>query len=178
MTVQRAPNETPMRGKETLTLAAVSVSLLALSPVLSSLDVLVWNRTESAPKGLYWRSDAPLTLNGWAVVSGDAPASLWIAEHGFLARDWPVIKRVRGLPGDEICRDKEAVSINGEPVATALKTDSRGLNLPQWQGCFTLTAAQVFLLNDHPRSLDGRYFGATNLKDVRGSARLIFVVSD
>ncbi len=167
-----------MRSKRTLALAAVSVSLLVLSPVLSSSDVLVWNRTESAPKGLYWRSDGPLIRGGWALVSGKAPASNWIAENGFLARDWPVIKRVRGLPGDIICRDKATVSINGEPVATALETDSRGRRLPQWQGCFTLKATQVFLLNDHPRSLDGRYFGATNLKDVRGSARLIFVVSD
>ena len=167
-----------MRGKKTLTFAGVSVSLLALSPVLSSLDLLVWNRTESAPKGLYWRSDAPLEPYGWAVVSGKAPASIWIAEHGFLARDWPIIKRVRGLPGDDICREDETISINGDAVATALKTDSHGLKLPQWQGCFTLTEAQVFLLNDHSRSLDGRYFGATNLKDVRGSARLIFAVSD
>ena len=109
-----------MKGKKTLILTVVSVFLLALTPVLSSFDLLIWNRTESAPKGLYWRSDGPLTLNGWAVVSGKAPASIWIAEHGFLARNWPVIKRVRGLPGDEICCEDETVLINGETVCDSV----------------------------------------------------------
>ena len=105
-------------------------------------------------------------------------AAIWIADHGFLAPGWPVIKRVRGLPGDEICRENETVSINGETVATALETDSNGLGLPSWSGCFTLQEGEVFLLNDHPQSLDGRYFGATQMKDVRGSARLLFSISD
>ncbi|MEM9573247.1 MAG: S26 family signal peptidase [Pseudomonadota bacterium] len=161
-----------------LGLAAVSSGLMALPSVLSSHEVLLWNRTVSAPKGLYWRSDGPLTLNGWAVVSGKAPAAIWIADHGFLAPGWPVIKRVRGLPGDEICRVNETVSINGETVATALETDSSGLELPSWSGCFTLGEGEVFFLNDHRRSLDGRYFGATKIEDVRGSARLLFSISD
>ena len=161
-----------------LGLAAVSIGLMAFSSVLSSHEVLLWNRTASAPEGHYWRSDGPLTLNGWAVGSGKAPAAIWIADHGFLAPGWPVIKRVRGLPGDEICRENETVSINGETVATVLETDSSGLELPSWSGCFTLFEGEVFLLNDHPRSLDGRYFGATQIEDVRGSARLLFSISD
>jgi conjugative transfer signal peptidase TraF len=134
---------------------------------------VIWNRTESAPKGLYWRSDRPLKIYGWAVVSCKAPASVWISQNGYLARDWPIIKRVRGLAGDEICRVDTAVSINGNSVAIALKTDSSGKKLPVWQGCFTVSETEVFLLNDHPRSLDGRYFGATKLENVTGAARLL-----
>jgi type IV secretory pathway protease TraF len=167
-----------MRRKLPLAIGAVSICLIALSSVLSSHEFLIWNRTESAPQGLYWRSDSPLTLNGWAVVSGKAPAAIWISERGYLAPGWPIIKRVRGLPGDEICRENGSIAINNMPVAVALKADSQGNVLPVWCGCHTLKADEVFLLNDHLRSLDGRYFGPTNIKDVRGSARLLIDISE
>lgn len=166
-----------MRRKLPLAIGVVSISLIALSTFLSSHEVLIWNRTESAPKGLYWQSDSPLTLNGWAVVSGKAPASIWISERGFLASGWPIIKRVRALPGDKICRENGLVKINNETVATALEADSDGRALPVWHGCVRLKADEVFLLNAHPRSLDGRYFGPTKIENVRGSARLLLAVS-
>ena len=167
-----------MKGKLTLAVSAISVGVIGVSSMLSSHEFLIWNRTESAPKGLYWRSDSPLSLNGWAVVSGKAPASIWISERGFLAPGWPIIKRVRGLPGDEICRENLAITINNVRAADALETDSSGNALPVWSGCALLKEDEVFLLNDHQRSLDGRYFGTTNVNDVRGSARLLIDVSD
>lgn len=167
-----------MKGKLTLAIGAISVGIIGVSSMLSSHEFLIWNRTESAPKGLYWRSDSPLTLNGWAVVSGKAPASIWIAERGFLGSGWPIIKRVRALPGDEICRENFVITINNVRVADALETDSDGNALPVWRGCAILKEDEVFLLNGHPRSLDGRYFGPTNMRDVRGSARLLIDMSD
>lgn len=151
----------------------VSTAAFASIALFPPGNLLIWNRTASAPQGLYWRSGGPLDYDEWAVVSGGAPTSIWIAEHNYLARGWPVIKRVRGLSGDEICRLNGAVSINGKEVATALKKDSSGGELPVWRGCFVLSDGEVFLLNDHPRSLDGRYFGATDIDDVTGVARLL-----
>ncbi|MEM6554387.1 MAG: S26 family signal peptidase [Pseudomonadota bacterium] len=150
-----------------LTTALAAISLFPPS------TYFIWNRTDSAPKGLYWRSDSRLTLNGWAVVSGKAPAAIWISEQGFLAPDWPIIKRVRGVTGDNICRENGMVFVNGKQVAQAILADSAGRELPSWDGCFTLGSDEIFLLNDHPLSLDGRYFGATKLQDVTGSARLL-----
>ena len=167
-----------MRRKLPLTIGAVSVSLIVVSSALSSHEVLIWNRTESAPPGLYWRNDSPLALNGWAVVSGKAPAAIWISERGYLAPGWPIIKRVRGLPGDEICRENSNITINKVLVAGALHADSQGNALPDWRGCHRLNEDEVFLLSDHPRSLDGRYFGPTNIEDVRGSARLLIDISE
>ena len=31
--------------------------------------------------------------------------------------------------------------------------------MPDWHGCHILTEQTVFLLQDHPQSFDGRYFG-------------------
>jgi len=163
-----------MKGWKTLATAGAITIALGAVMVLPSDDIWLWNRTESAPKGLYRLSDEPLTLNGWAVVSADAPGAEWISERGYLSPDWPIIKRVRGLTGDEICRKNLAISIDGEPVASALEVDSSGLELPVWQGCFTVKADEVFLLNDHKWSLDGRYFGVTSLEDIRGTAVLVW----
>ena len=160
--------------RKVLILAGVSVVALIVISVMNPSQYLIWNRTASSPQGLYWRNDGPLTLNGWAVVSAEAPAAKWIADHGYLASGWPIIKRIAGLPGDEICREDETISINGTQAAAALNADSLGQKLPVWSGCFTLQADEIFLLNDHPRSLDGRYFGTTKLENVTGSARLLF----
>jgi type IV secretory pathway protease TraF len=66
-----------------------------------------------------------------------------------------------------------SVFINGKPVAEALSVAPDGLKLPAWQGCHVLQADEVFLLNDHPRSLDGRYFGVMRVSDLEGTARLL-----
>ncbi|MEL7111208.1 MAG: S26 family signal peptidase [Pseudomonadota bacterium] len=151
----------------------MSLTLLFVS-VFSLPKKLIWNRTDSAPIGLYWLSDGPLTLNRWAVVSADSADAIWAQQRGYIGRDWPLIKRVRGEPGDRICREKEIILINNVIVAEALKTDSFGRELPVWNDCVTLENDEVFLLNDHPNSLDGRYFGATRQQDVAGSAMLIW----
>ena len=167
-----------MRGRKTLLIGAINIVALGAVMVFPPTDYWLWNRTESAPVGLYRLSDGPLTLNGWAVVSAEAPSAKWIYDRGYLAPDWPIIKRVRGLPGDEICRENEAILINGVAVATAWEEDFLGRELPVWNGCLTVQSGEFFLLNDHPRSLDGRYFGVTDGVDIRGSAHLWWEVGE
>lgn len=158
----------------TLALTLVSAGALIVGMALSQQKRLIWNRTESAPVGLYWRSDGPLTLNGWAVVSARSEAARWTSAHGFTGADWPLVKRIAGLPGDEICREDETILINKSVVAEALLEASDGLSLPRWQGCHVLRNGEVFLLNDHPRSLDGRYFGIMQDSDLEGVATLLW----
>lgn len=163
-----------MTRKRTLAIALAAISGMAATSLSSIKQPLIWNRTESAPLGLYWQSDGPLILDGWAVVSATAPDALWASARGYVGAGWPIIKQIRALPGDEVCREDALVSINGEPVATALRIDSRGRNMPVWHGCFTLKSGEVFLLNDLPASLDGRYFGASAVSDLSGTATLVW----
>lgn len=160
-----------------LTVAAASAAAIAVAAVaIPTEGFFLWNRTESAPKGLYLRGGGALRKGDWAIVSARAPAAIWIAEHEFLAPGWPIIKRVAGVPGDEICRKSERIFINSALVAVALETDSAGRELPRWSGCTTLGDGEFFLLNDHARSLDGRYFGATKAEDIDGKAHLLWSV--
>lgn len=123
--------------------------------------------------GLYWLNDKPFTLGRWVVVLTKSPEAVWASEHGFAGKDWPLLKRVAGMPGDEICRIDGRILINKIPNGIARKTDSMMRDLPSWEGCIRLSNSQIFLMNPHPDSLDGRYFGPTNVSDIQSSAQLV-----
>ena len=154
-----------------LFVAGIGLSAILFSVVGAVPERLIWNRTGSVPEGLYWLSDEPFTKGGWVVVSARSAEAQWAEDHGFVGRNWPLLKQIAGLPGDEICRSGVDVSINGKPVAMARERDSMGRALPVWQGCVLLEEEQVFLLAPHPDSLDGRYFGAMQRSDLVGVAR-------
>jgi len=163
--------------RRALLMTGASIGLALFGLVFSPMDRLIWNRTGSAPQGLYWLSDEPITHGRWVVVSARSAEAQWAEDHGFVGRNWPLLKQIAGLPGDEICRSGVEVSINGMPVAAARERDSMGRDLPVWQGCVLLNEGQVFLLAPHPDSLDGRYFGAMQRSDLVGVAHPL-VTSD
>lgn len=160
--------------KRVAIIGAAVISALLLGSLIEPQKRFIWNRTDSAPIGLYGLKNDPLSYGDWVIVSAQSEQALWAFEHGFIGPDWPLIKSVAGLPGDEICRDGREIWINGTITATALLVDSRGRDLPVWSGCRVLKPGEVFLLNDHAHSLDGRYFGVTDAEDVDGVAVLLF----
>ncbi len=159
-------------------LTAMGVFLLVFGMVFDPLDRLIWNRTASAPTGLYWLSDGPFTPGRWVVVSSQSDDARWAAERGYIGKDWPLLKQIAAMPGDEICRNGPDIFINNQHVSTALKQDSRGRILPVWNGCHRLVGDEIFLLTPHAASLDGRYFGPTKQTDLDGVAIPVFRVRD
>lgn len=156
-----------------LILAGFGLSTILFSVVTPLPERLFWNRTGSVPLGLYWLNDEPYTKGGWVVVSARSAEAEWAEQHGFVGRDWPLLKRVAGVPGDEICRDVVTVSINRLPAGEALIASGSGVLLPSWSGCSRVGEDELFLMNAHPQSLDGRYFGITSVHDIEGSAILL-----
>jgi type IV secretory pathway protease TraF len=75
--------------------------------------------------------------------------------------------------GDLVCRHGPTVTINGQTAAHASRADGLGRPLPQWSGCITLAAGQVFLLSTAPDSFDSRYFGPIDSAHVLGVAHPI-----
>lgn len=159
-------------------LTLLGISLLVFGWVFDPLDRLIWNRTASAPTGLYWLSDEPFTQGRWVVVSSQSDIAGWAQARGYIGKDWPILKQIAAMPGDKICRTSSEIRINNRPVAIAKAVDSSGRMLPVWNDCSVLQSDQVFLLTPHPASLDGRYFGPIKQTDLDGVAIPIFTTKD
>ena len=152
----------------------IGASLVGIASVFQSQERLIWNRTASAPTGLYWLRDDPFTPGRWVIVSARSDDARWAQSRGYIGKDWPLLKQIAGVSGDEVCRNDGSIVLNGERVGHAKTYDSQGRALPVWTGCMTLLETDVFLMNPHPDSLDGRYFGATDLSELDGVAALIW----
>jgi type IV secretory pathway protease TraF len=95
----------------------------------------------------------------------------FLAEAGYLPRGVPLIKHVLALPGQIVCRERLAITVDGIEMGAARKRDRRGRVLPSWQGCRELAQGEVFLMNwDEPASLDSRYFGPLPVTAIVGRA--------
>lgn len=93
----------------------------------------------------------------------------------YLPATVPLVKRIAAVPGDSVCALGDGILVNGRIAARRHETDRAGRPMPWWQGCMTLRDGALFLLMaGTPDSFDGRYFGATEAKDVIGRARLIW----
>lgn len=153
-------------------------ALLMWAPVdLPVPTLLVWNASASAPIGLY-RVDpvSPVRVGDRVVVDPSPGIADLLSARGYLPRGLPLIKTVAAVAPARVCRTDATLSINGRPVAQAKRADRRGRPLPAWSGCRTLAADEIFLLTaDVADSLDGRYFGPTPKRAVRGVAHPVHV---
>jgi conjugative transfer signal peptidase TraF len=148
--------------------AASFTAVAALDP----LPRVIWNASASAPLGLYRiepLSDPPTgTL---VAVTPSAALARWLAGRGYLGERVPMLKHVAARPGQRVCRIGAVISVDARPVATARERDRLGRPLPVWQGCRTLRAGELLMLNpDHADSMDGRYFGPLPTATVLGRA--------
>ncbi len=159
----------------TIAMSAVVITAIGVASVAEFSPKFVWNASASAPIGFYLIEQRAPGIGEFALVSPDEALETFIVRRGYLPENIPLLKRVAAFPGDEICREGEAIFINETYVAEARIFDSFSRKLPRWSGCIKLKTDEIFLLNDHERSLDGRYFGATKADDVIGVANPIWV---
>lgn len=157
-----------MKAKRIYTFALMAVGLLALAAG-EAAPRLVWNRTASLPTGLYVLTPGGALTRGTIVAYQPSPQEAeFLAQRGYTGRAWPLIKRVAALEGDEVCRTAQDVRVNGAQAARAQTHDAGVPALPTWSGCQRLGKADILLLADHPRSIDGRYFGVQDRRRVHG----------
>jgi len=137
---------------------------------------LLLNTTASVPVGLYRLSPVGAPRVGDLVVVAPDPAlAAFLDDGGWLPRGVPLLKPVAAVAGQSVCRLGPAVTIDGRPVARALEVDGRGRSLPTWSGCRGLGSGEVFLLARAFGSLDGRYFGVTDGRQVLARATPLLV---
>lgn len=133
---------------------------------------LVWNASDSAPRGLYRVFPGSPPGRGDMVIAWAPQAYRNLAaERHYLPSNVPLVKRVAALVGDRVCANGRSILVNGEAVATRLAVDGQGRPMPWWDGCRTLSPGEYLLLMDAPASFDGRYFGISRSDQLVGKAR-------
>ena len=145
--------------------ATVLLSTIAAEPV----SHFIWNASESVPIGLYrLQPTGNLFVTQLVAVQPPEPLATFLADHRYLARGVPMLKRVLAMPGQTICRDGLAITVDNIATGEARARDSRGRPLPVWQGCRTIAE---FVMNWRSAdSFDGRYFGSLPTSAIIGTA--------
>jgi conjugative transfer signal peptidase TraF len=154
--------------------SAAAVGVLGLS--VWSSPRLIWNVTASAPEGLYWLQARAPGIGDLVAVRPTPPLAAWLDRRGYVPSGALLIKRLAAAPPSVVCRSGALISIDGNPVAQAQRKDLSGRSLPAWKGCVRLGGSQVLLLNDHSRSLDGRYFGPIDRTAIVGRVAPLWLI--
>ena len=169
------------RRRGRLRLAAAVAAAMASTAAVATLlwpprPALVWNASASSPVGLYAVDPGAIPAAGDMVIAWPPRAAQALAqERGYLPANVPLVKRVAGAAGDRVCAVGETVFVNGRVAAQRRSLDGAGRALPTWTGCIDLADGQLFLLMPgSSASFDGRYFGATERRDVIGKAALLW----
>ncbi len=157
-----------------------SVMGVAIAAFIPTPLRLVWNASASVPIGFY-DLDPPrhLEIGDLVAVMPDQPLADFMVERGYIGRGVPLMKRVMGLPGQQVCRTGGSITVDAVPLGEALDRDRVGRELPVWRGCRRIADGAIFLMNPDVRdSLDGRYFGLIPTRTVSGKATPLYTEED
>ncbi len=153
---------------------------VAVASLVSLPLRLVWNASASVPIGFYL-IDPPRDVRVGDLVAVMPPKSLadFMVERGYIGRNVPLLKHVAALPGQQVCRIGNAITVDAVRFGDALDQDRRGRPLPIWQGCRKVADGDIFLMNvSVADSLDGRYFGPIAASTVIGQATPLYTDED
>jgi conjugative transfer signal peptidase TraF len=145
-----------------------SFGLLSLLP---RAPTLVWNFTQSVPVGLYGVSHTEPAKGDLIALAPAGAARAMLDASGALPAGKLLLKQLRAVRGDVVCRVGASITINGAEAATARLRSRDGRALPTWSGCRALGAGEILVLAPHPLSFDGRYFGPIDDAQIIGVAR-------
>lgn len=161
-----------MTRRRTLTVTALAVLGIAAASAVETPLRLIWNATASAPIGFYTVEPTDrIEVPELVAIMPPEPLAAFMVERGYVARGVPLLKRVVGLPGQQVCRIGRTITVDDVEMGEALERDRIGRDLPVWQGCRVIGDGQLFLMNwDVRDSLDGRYFGPIPASSVIGRA--------
>ena len=161
-----------MNGRPTLlwTIGGTTAVLFAL--VITPQLRLVYNASDSAPRGFYVvHRGAQFRVGDYVVARLPEDTARLAAARGYLPRSVPVLKRIAASGGQQVCLRHGTVYIDDKPTARVLHADGNHRPLSAWKHCRRLGPDELFLLNAYSlSSFDSRYFGPLDVSFVRGRA--------
>lgn len=166
-------------------LLTATIGAFATTALVGLLGARV-NTTHSYPPGLYWIT-GEAAHKGALVIA--CPPDVEAVAEGFLRGYIGVgfcpggygylIKKIVGLPGDQVTLTWQDVSVNGEaiPNSAPRRTDTEGKPLHFRETAYTIGKAQVLLMSDYSlKSFDGRYFGPVDQTGIKSVLRPVFTL--
>ena len=154
-----------------LVVTLVGVSVCLGVPWIHPSIRLVYNASPSVALGWYFLVPTQELSVGMFVIAHLPPAAARLAaRRGYLPLTVPVVKRIAAGPGERVCERSRVLSIDGRPVARALREDAQHRSLPAWSGCVNLARGEYLLLGSAPDSYDSRYFGPVARGAILGRA--------
>jgi conjugative transfer signal peptidase TraF len=138
---------------------------------------LIWNASASVPVGLYrLRPSSSPKVGELVAVLPPKALGAYLADRHYLPLDVPMLKHVAAVAGQRVCRAGTRITVDGKYLGDARDRDRRGRALPIWDGCRSLSADDIFLMNpDVPDSFDGRYFGPLPTATIVGRLSPIWI---
>ena len=150
-----------------LTLAVITTTGQILFP---PKPVLFYNPSHSAQVGWYKLNRGEPIIAG-VQVAAYAPewARQMADERDYLPYDYPLIKTVWAVHGDEVCYNNQSVSVPKRPDIPVLGQDVLGRDMPQKSGCIVLKSGEYLIISpDVQTGFDSRYFGSVGRENIVG----------
>jgi conjugative transfer signal peptidase TraF len=156
----------------TLVTALSAIAIICLCAFIKPNYQLLYNPSDSAPRGWYALAPARDYHIGMLVFARlPNRAATKAAERGYLPRSVLLLKHIAATDGHEVCDREGTITIDGTFAGRALAHDGAGRPLEHWMQCRALEGDELFLLGgDNSASFDSRYFGPVNVAAIVGQA--------
>ena len=158
---------------KTPAIAVAGIAMVAAS-CFQMPRYVVWNVSESMPRGFYWIDRLPARRGDIVSVRLPDATADFAGRRAYLPKTAVLIKQVAASGGDQVCRFGTNVYINVRRRGSAQIRDRAGRPMPVWSGCRILRANEAFLLGQGPASFDSRYFGPIDASSIIGRATLVW----
>ena len=167
-----------MTGRGPLVGMIVGVAALVAATYVKPAVRIVYNPSDSAPRGWYLVLPADhFRVGDYVVAQLPSDVALLAARRDYLPRSVPILKQIAAVAGQFVCVRDAVVYIDGGMLARTLSVDGMNRPLTPWPYCRRLVVNEVFLLNPgNLASFDSRYFGPLDASFVRGRAIPLWTV--
>jgi len=141
--------------------SAILVSVCLIGAWLPAKLGYCLNITPSEPVGIYRQIGGGVERGALVLLNRPRGSAASILGR-YLPANIPLIKRVAAIAGDVVETSARGVSVNQIlwPDSAPLTHDQEGRSLrPYPFGVYRVPAGQIWVMSNHPRGLDSRYFG-------------------
>lgn len=167
-----------------LPFALASASLVGLTTLCYQQNIR-FNSSSSMPYGLYKKANGD--INRGSIIAACLPSNIAIegVKRGYLGKgicpdgSSPIIKKLIGLPGDQIIINQKEIIVNGQHyLAPQQRYDSNKLLIRSWVKINTPINSNGYWLygeNNPTRSWDSRYYGSIKIDNLVGKYKPLVI---